>query len=604
MENTEHILNILTDQGLLKKPLGFVFHNSGQFLVIKSLATQGLVDEQEATKCLAHMTETAYFDLSDSHLIERLTPDKYLIRISAHFCWERKIIPLYDDHDVVIVAMANPLDLDALNQIKFALGVQVRPVACEETKISRLLTKFYMTPLSLGDDTAHASSELLLDTSSISEDTAVDVSDEDQAPIIRLVNRVITQAVHSRASDIHFDPTADGLDIRFRIDGVMQHILDAAKRNQRTIISRLKLLAGMDISQHRVPQDGRIRVLIADQPIDLRVSCLPTAYGEKVVIRILNTNFDALNFSSLGLPTDIEETLCETLKTPGRMVLVTGPTGSGKTTTLYTGLKFLTDGTTNIETVEDPIEYKIPGINQVQVNSSSGVTFTSALRSILRQDPDVIMIGEIRDRETADIALQSAQTGHTVLSTLHTNDAPSAVTRLLSLGCDAFVLASSLAGVLAQRLVRKICPKCKTRASKAVLKRFAKIIQRYQIDSHYLQEGLGCEHCRSTGYSGRVGIYSYLAITAQVAEMIEQHASLNRIIEAGILGGYRSLDANALQLLLSGQTSISEVASYLNQEHPEIQVPFREISQPNSIDPYTHSPCVLRRFPKTQKSSL
>jgi type II secretory ATPase GspE/PulE/Tfp pilus assembly ATPase PilB-like protein/ActR/RegA family two-component response regulator len=394
-------------------------------------------------------------------------------------------------------------------------------------------------------------------------DQDLDVEDAQSPPVVRLCNRIISDAIREDASDIHIEPGQYGFDVRYRIDGVMHTALEVPRRLQPYVLSRLKLIAGMDIAERRRPQDGRLRVRVDKEFVDMRVSSVPTSFGEKIVLRILRNNVSDLTFASLGLQPDTEQRILNTLNQRGRMLLVTGPTGSGKTTMLYTCLSYLRDGTTNIETVEDPIEYRVSGVNQIQVNESAGVTFASALRSILRQDPDVIMIGEIRDSETAEIALQAAQTGHMVLSTLHTNDAPSTITRMLSLEVEPYQLSTSLSGVLAQRLVRKLCDSCKEPLSLHKPEKYTDFLDQLELSADDIYTSIGCEVCRFRGYQGRTGVYSYLEITDPIAELISSGAGTNAIVEQALTSGFRHLSDNATDLVRSGVTSFEEIRGLL-----------------------------------------
>ncbi|MEZ4754582.1 MAG: type II/IV secretion system protein [Bdellovibrionota bacterium] len=354
----------------------------------------------------------------------------------------------------------------------------------------------------------------------------------------------------------------------------------------------LQNTVGMDIAERRKPQDGRIRVRLYNEPVDLRVSSVPTSFGEKIVLRILRSKLENLSFEKLELPDLVVKKLKNGLEQKGKLILVTGPTGSGKTTTLYSCLNFLRDGTTNIETVEDPIEYRIPGIHQIQVNNTAGVSFASALRSVLRQDPDVIMIGEIRDQETAEIALQAAQTGHQVLSTLHTNSASAAITRLSSIGIDPFVLSSCVSTIVAQRLLRKICNDCKVTAGQEFLERHADIISDYNLDYSKIFEPTGCQSCNHTGYKGRVGIYSLLEINDEIADLILTKASLNKILEAAKQNGFKTLTEAAFDRLEEGLTTLDEVRPYyLAVDDGQIS----EVIDPTAPSPSKHKSLNIKK---------
>lgn len=569
MDCDRPLIKILLACNCLKQDPDPAIYCSTSSHPIKTLSRKGLIDEREAIEKVAQRLGIEHLDLFSDVVRTKCTIDHYLPKVTSDLCLTHKAIPLYDERDRTVVAFANPLDIDAQQQLHFALGTSLRIVIAEEDKITTLLSKHYPSPVSLigGSDLEKYDEQVEVVTSQSNDDCNLDDKNENAAPVIKLINHMLIEGLRLRASDIHFDATPNGLDVRYRIDGEMQHVFDTPKRFQRPVVSRIKLLSGMNIAERRAPQDGRFRIKYEEQLVDLRVSCLPTAYGEKIVIRILHSDFENLSFGRLGIPDGIKISLEKDLSLPSRMVLVTGPTGSGKTTTLYAALKFLCDGTSNIETVEDPIEYKIAGVNRVQINEAAHVTFASCLRSILRQDPDVIMVGEIRDAETANIALQAAQTGHLVLSTLHTNDAPSAVTRLLNLGCDPFIISSSLAGIMAQRLVRRICAHCVTSLPIENIEQDLPLFSQYKIDPTTLHHGIGCERCRYTGYSGRVGIYSYFHMSPKVGSLIHSGASMLDIIKEAKKAGFVDLDEAALEHLRKGVTTFSEIKPFLNTPH-------------------------------------
>lgn len=566
MDCDRPLIKVLLACGCLKQDLDPTSYCSTSSNPIKTLSRYGLFDEGDAIKKVAQKLGIEYLDLFSDTVRAKSAIDWYMPRVTPELCITHKAIPLYEERDVTVVAFANPLDLDAQQQLKFALGNSIRIVIAEEDKIIALLSKHShsLAGILRDSDLVKNDERVEIVTSQSNDDCNLNDKNENAAPVIRLINHMLIEGLRLRASDIHFDATPNGLDVRYRIDGEMQHIFDTPKRFQRPVVSRMKLLAGMNIAERRAPQDGRFRIKYEEQLIDLRVSCIPTAYGEKIVVRILHSDFGNLSFSRLGIPERIIAELKKDLSSTSRMVLVTGPTGSGKTTTLYAALKFLCDGTSNIETVEDPIEHKISGVNQIQINEAANVTFASCLRSILRQDPDVIMVGEIRDAETANIALQAALTGHLILSTLHTNDAPSAVLRLLNLGCDPFTISSSLAGIMAQRLVRKICPHCAASLPNENMEKDLPLLSKYKIDPTTLRYGIGCDKCRYTGYLGRIGVYSYFHMTAQLSSLIHSGASMLDIINEAKRSGFIDLDEAALEHLKDGITTLSEIKPFLN----------------------------------------
>ncbi|WP_296655180.1 type II secretion system ATPase GspE [Paraburkholderia sp.] len=368
---------------------------------------------------------------------------------------------------------------------------------------------------------------------------------EDDAPIIRMINALLTQAAREQASDIHIEPFENASVVRFRVDGTLRDVVRPKKALHGALISRIKIMAQLDIAEKRLPQDGRITLRVGGRPVDVRVSTLPTGHGERAVLRLLEKDAQRLNLSALGMAGDILKQFDRLIAKPHGIVLVTGPTGSGKTTTLYASMSRLETAATNIMTVEDPIEYDLPGIGQTQVNERIGMTFARALRSILRQDPDVIMIGEIRDLETAQIAVQASLTGHLVLATLHTNDAASAVTRLTDMGVEPYLLASSLLGVLAQRLVRQLCPHCKE--------------EREEDDGKKRWHPVGCDRCGHSGYAGRRGVYELLLIDEPIRALIHRHAADAEIFAAGCAQGMRTLRDDGERWIDAGTTSLEEV---------------------------------------------
>jgi len=378
-----------------------------------------------------------------------------------------------------------------------------------------------------------------------------------EAPIIRLINALLRQAVKDRASDIHIEPYENEIDVRMRIDGVLKNVLKPPKIIQDALISRVKIMAGLDIAERRLPQDGRIRLLIGGKDIDIRVSIIPTVHGERVVMRLLDRRQGIMGLSEIGLDSYQNAIVEEVLKNQSGIILVTGPTGSGKTTTLYAALNKIHTEQKNIITVEDPVEYQLKGIGQIQVQPRIGLTFASGLRSILRQDPDIIMVGEIRDIETAEIAVQASLTGHLVLSTLHTNDASSAITRLIDMGVEPFLLSSSLICVIAQRLVRIICNKCKYEYTPT--EQELTYLSQLGVNIKKLYKGKGCEKCRKTGYYGRIGVFEVLKIENQIRRIIKKGVSSYDIKEIAIKRGMKTLQMAGLEKVYSGETSLEEV---------------------------------------------
>jgi general secretion pathway protein E len=485
--------------------------------------------------------------------------------LSPRLMKQWRVAPLAMDDKEIRLAMARPQDLYLREVLKDIYQRPVTPFLASEEDILAAIYRWYEAEVDLGgeddDDLESKIEEGLWDDPEQLRDLA------SEAPVIRLVNHVISQALEVKASDIHFEPFRDHLTIRFRIDGVLHDVETVSKKLQPAITSRLKLMAKMNIAEMRLPQDGRIKVREGQREIDIRVSSLPTLFGEGIVLRLLNREEVKLDLVTLGLPDGLLKTFEGVISRPYGMVLVTGPTGSGKTTTLYAVMNRINSPDKKIVTVEDPVEYQLDGINQIHVRSNIGLTFTSALRTILRQDPDVILIGEIRDAETAEIAVQSALTGHMVFSTLHTNDASSAITRLQEMGVESYLLSSCILAVMAQRLVRKICPEC--REPYALPPGFAdEIAHSLGVDASQcpvnVWRGAGCARCAGTGYSGRTGIYEFLLIDDEIRRLIMQGADSSVILASATQRGMRTLRQDGLQKVIEGQTTIEEVMRVTN----------------------------------------
>jgi len=581
------LCNLLKDLKILDNSFDPVLLENRSECVILALSRMGYLDEQQALNLLSKELNLTALDLEDPSIKEKLQVRELIAKCDENDLWKAKIVPLWEEDDFLVTGVANPFSKDGIDGLRLLFSKPAKVVLLEEVKINQLLGQgSFMSQVqfdNLESLDAVTGMEVLSEPSRDKDERAINV---ETPPIIKLCNKILGDAVSAGASDIHVEPKQHGLELRFRIDGVLHSILDIPKRLQSHTVARFKLLAGMNLAEKRRPQDGIIRVKINGTATDIRVSAIPAALGEKLAMRVLVQDSSNFALSDLGIPEKIEKRILAALAQQGKMFLVTGPTGSGKSTSLYGCLNFLADGTRNIETVEDPVEYHIPKVNQVQVNEAIDVTFASCLRSILRQDPDVIMIGEIRDSETAKIALQAAQTGHLVLSSLHTNDAPSAITRLYDLGVEPFMVASSLAGVMAQRLLRKICPDCIGAVPNHKLVEWQDILSQLKIDPDLLREGSGCKSCNGTGYKGRTGIYSLLDVTEKISALIHERASTAAIVEEAKQDGYESLTDAAKNLLMSGVTSLEEARPYLrdkanirDQAEKEISVPGREGSK-------------------------
>lgn len=479
-------------------------------------------------------------------------------RLPFRFLRAFNVIPVHLENNVLTLVMADPLDAETQNTIRLRTGFTQNIFMAAEGEIQMQLERLF------GGEEENSNEKLIETLGDIGADTENieqlrDLASE--APVIRLVNLIISRAIESRASDIHIEPFERELRLRYRIDGILQNMDPPPNALRAAIISRIKLMAKLNIAERRLPQDGRIKLKVLGKEIDLRVSTLPTMYGESVVMRILDrSNSSLIDLRRLGFPDDLYDKICQMTSRPHGIFLVTGPTGSGKSTTLYSALKRINSSVRKIITIEDPIEYQMDGINQIHVNSQIGLTFAAGLRHIVRQDPDVIMIGEIRDLETADIAIRSALTGHLVFSTLHTNDAPSAVTRLVDMGVEDYLLGSSLIGILAQRLVRVNCKECKKpeRVPAALLQE-ATFDVSGQPDTIELQKGAGCEHCDYTGYESRIGIFELLDISESMRQLIVKTADATVLKAEAIRSGMRTLKQDGWSKVLAGTTTPDEV---------------------------------------------
>ncbi|MCG6535259.1 MAG: type II secretion system ATPase GspE [Syntrophales bacterium LBB04] len=481
-----------------------------------------------------------------------------LDRISTRFIREMRIVPLELKNNVLKVLMANPEDREAVDALKVAVAGDVAVCTADAKMIDEYIAKFYTQEAQNIDRIIEDMDGGSLEFVSEAEEDIGHLKDlASEAPIIKLVNLFITRAVEGRASDIHVEPFEDELKVRYRIDGVLHDIESIPKKLQAAIVSRIKIMAKLNIAERRLPQDGRIRLLVGSREIDLRVSSIPVVHGESIVMRILDKEGIKIDLSVLGFPPGTLAVFNQLITKPNGIFLVTGPTGSGKTTTLYGALDKINSPDKKIITVEDPVEYELKGINQIQVKAQIGLTFATTLRHIVRQDPDIIMIGEIRDLETAEIAIQSALTGHLVFSTLHTNDAPSAITRLLDMGVENFLLSSTIRGILAQRLVRVICPVCKEIDPIAQDKEELKILG--SSGTATLYKGKGCESCVYTGYHGRSGIFELLTVTDELRKLILKCADANELREAARAQGMITLLEDGIQKITSGVTTLSEV---------------------------------------------
>jgi type IV pilus assembly protein PilB len=478
--------------------------------------------------------------------------------VAEEYC----LLPLQVSEGRILVAMADPDNVFAIDAVRDRTGRRVEAVQVAESELLAAIDQYYSTQTRAA--MAHSAAVTRDLGSSLARDDSIDLSDDlvatvDEAPVVRVVEKMIRDAAAQRASDIHIEPRADTFVIRFRIDGLLQTITELPIDLHRTVVSRLKILAGCDISENRMPQDGRFATLVDDRPIDIRTSTLPTYWGEKIVLRLLDKSAALVSLSQLGMLPDMMKQYDALLHTKQGMVLVSGPTGSGKSTTLYASLHKIKDDTLNITTVEDPIEYEVEGVNQTQVHTRIDLSFARCLRHILRQDPDIILVGEIRDHETAEMSFRAALTGHLVLSTLHTNDAPSAATRLIDMEVEPYLIASCVIGVLSQRLVRRVCQRCKEQYEPTPVEIEELRLKPEQAQRIRFYRGRGCEQCRNTGHYGRIGLYELMAMTNDVRNLIVKSANAAELRQAAVRNGMRTMRYDGLSKMNAGLTSASEV---------------------------------------------
>ncbi len=505
----------------------------------------------------SHLIQVLEFHLGFPHVeLDKYILDPQLADLIPENLARRALaVPLERDGRTLKVALADPSDVVAIDDISRATGLRVEPYIASTQEIRKSLNELYFGPT--GD--AEVFRELNEFEVEKSQDE-IQLEELEQmvedAPIVRLANLIINRAIQERSSDVHIEPLERQVKIRNRLDGILIERMSVPKGSQAALISRLKIMANLDISERRKPQDGRINLRRGDVEWDIRISTLPTIYGEKVVIRLLNRQAIP-GLPELGFGEENEELIRSMIKNPYGMILVTGPTGSGKTTTLFSALKEIHQPGVNITTVEDPVEYVLPGVNQVQANPRIGLTFANSLRSILRQDPDIIMIGEIRDSETASIGINSALTGHLVLSTLHTNDAPSAISRILDMGIEPFLIASTLIGALAQRLVRKVCQECKTEV--ALTEEQQAYLADHGIHKRTQEVGQGCRACGDTGFRGRMAVSEILTINRPIRRLIVKRRSIDEIRETALEQGMKTLLQDGLDKFQAGKTTLEEV---------------------------------------------
>lgn len=518
-------------------------------LIGQILIKLGYVTENEVLHALGEQLGLPVVTITDQSV-----DPVALGQVPSEFAMRHQLIPLRSEDHTITVAMANPLDVQPLDDLRLVTGCEIKPAIASPSEIKRAIEQFYMEKMI---------QDISEQEADITAEEAPDIADlqrmATEALVIQLVNLIIHQAVQERASDIHIEPFERELRVRYRIDGVLREVQAPPKRLHPAIVSRIKILADMNIAERRLPQDGRIQLRVSGRRIDIRVSTIPTLYGESVVMRILDKSMGLLTLEELGMQDQALEQFRRLISVPHGMILVTGPTGSGKSTSLYAALMEIYSVEKKIITIEDPVEYQLPGVNQIQVRPNIGLTFASGLRHIVRQDPDVIMVGEIRDPETADIAINAALTGHLVFSTLHTNDAAGAITRLLDMGVEPYLVASTLIGSIAQRLVRRICTKCKTPTT--VRPEYLRQIglTPEDLNGRTLYAGAGCEECGRTGYKGRIGVFEMLTVDDEIRRMIVERASATVIKQYAVSKGMTTLLGDGREKVLEGISTVDEV---------------------------------------------
>jgi type IV pilus assembly protein PilB len=557
----EFLLNLLINKKLVSnKEIEDICQKQGEnnFSIQRIILGAGIMNKKEMMQLLSEEIGVPYVDL------EGKTFDPSIVAmLSEEISRKHNLVTIGKKKEKLIVAMANPLDVYTHDEIKIITGYEVEPYLAYSDDISKVLDSVYGITENLQQMIGEITSLPITAVEEEVEDMEItrSVTESHEAPVIALVNLIMLRAIKEGASDIHIEPSGDKhLKVRYRIDGILHDIMSPPKSLHMAIISRVKIMSNMNIAERRLPQDGRIKVQVHGREVNFRVSTIPAVNGESAVLRILDPAQIMLNLKSIGFSDNNLEKYQKLIEKPNGIILVTGPTGSGKSTTLYATLNILNSIEKKIMTIEDPVEYRLDGISQLQAKPKIGLTFAAGLRSFLRQDPDIMLVGEIRDKETAEVAIQSALTGHLVLSTLHTNDAPSSVIRLIDMGIEPFLISSSVIGVIAQRLVRKICPYCKKEAPvtdeiKAVLEEFN--VSPGEIRLFY---GEGCPHCKQTGYKGRTAVFELMVINEPIRELIYGHASLSEIRDAAIKkNGMVTLKEDGLLKIGAGITTMEEV---------------------------------------------
>jgi len=549
MQQRKKIGDLLVDAGVLTPDMlqqALLEQKSSKLRLGDLLIQHGYVTEDQLIQVLE-------FQLGIPHiqLYRQKIEPKVIHLIPRRLAEQHIVVPIRVEGNKLTVAMADPLDYFAIDELRMSTGFRIEPVIASKDELHRAIKRYYGLQENVDQIMKH-----LQDRQSAESDQVVAAEDDD-SPVVKTVNQLIINAVLAGASDIHIDPQEDALKIRYRVDGIMRTEQSLPPHMQSVIVARVKIMANMNVAERRQPQDGRVEMDIQFRKIDIRLSTMPTIHGEKVVMRILDLGSVATNLSNLGFTERNLSQFKQCIESPYGIVLITGPTGSGKTTTLYSALSELNREDVNILTIEDPVEYQLQGINQVQVNPSAGITFAEGLRAMLRQDPNIIMVGEIRDSETAEIAVRAAMTGHLVLSTLHTNTAVNAITRLIDMGIEPFLISSALRGVVAQRLVRRVCDRCAAAYSPGMEER--QLMEAYGMAVTAMRRGKGCDACGRTGYKGRVAIHETLMLDDSLRSMILQRRSDNDYRRYAIEQGFIPMLNDGLGKVASGLTTVEEV---------------------------------------------
>jgi type IV pilus assembly protein PilB len=580
------VLDVLKEQGkLTDEQIQAVLQAQQQAVgqpLERIIVDLGFASETDVLAAQARLLGVQYVDLN------KVRPDESAIsvvlsKVPANYLREKRCIPIRIEQNRLWVAMMNPRDIVTIDELRMRTGLVIVPLLASQSQIEAALDELPMQgpipaatapPPGRGTGLGFSVDDLLRQIDAeryggevatgplagqIARVDATDVEAAQEAPIIRLVDTILREAIRNEATDIHIEPMQNGVRIRYRIDGILHEVLRLPKWLSAPLIARVKILGDMDVAEKRVPQDGRMRIEMQKKRFDVRISTIPTVNGEKAVLRLLDQTSPLMGLEKLGLWEDDLAKVEYLMSQPYGMILSTGPTGSGKTTTQYSILHRLNTTEVNILTIEEPVEYEVQGINQVHVNRKAGVTFATALRSFLRQDPDIILVGEIRDLETADVAFQAALTGHLVLSTLHTNDAPTAATRLIEMGVEPFLISAAVIGVIAQRLARRICPNCKEpyKYPEELLMRFGTDLS--ELNGKELYRGRGCETCRYTGYKGRIGIFEVFVMNTEIADLILRRAPISEIRDAAVASGMTTLLRDGWRKVIAGITTPQEV---------------------------------------------